>query len=149
MDWLVDHPVVLWLGVAVLLLLGELATLELVFLMLAVGAAVAAVCSFFVDPWQVQVLIAVAVAVALVALVRPTIAHRLHKGPELLVGPQRLIGQHALTPVALSTTSPGQLKIDGELWAARPADGAAPIEPGRTVVVTAIAGATAIVAPVD
>ncbi|MFT4261839.1 MAG: NfeD family protein [Nocardioides sp.] len=149
MDWLGDHLWAAWLGISLVLLIGELASLDLVLLMLAVGAVAGAVTAGFTDVWVVQIVVAVVVAVGLLAVVRPGIVARLHTGPELLIGPERLIGQQALSPVALSGDAPGQLKIDGELWTARPAVGAAPIEPGRTVVVLAIEGATAIVAPVD
>ncbi|WP_300679474.1 NfeD family protein [Nocardioides sp.] len=149
MNWLGDNLWAAWLGIMFVLVIGELATVDLILLMLAVGAAAGALTAAFTDAWPLQIVVAVVVSVALLALVRPSLARRLHRGPDLLVGPQRLIGVQLVTPVALSDLAPAQLKIDGELWASRPVEGAAPIPPGTTVIVVAIAGATAVVAPVD
>ncbi|UDY25142.1 NfeD family protein [Nocardioides sp. Kera G14] len=148
MEWLGDHLWAAWLGIAAVLLISELASLDLVLLMLAIGAFGGAVTAVLTDAWEIQIVVAVVIAVGLLAVVRPGIVRRLQTGPDLLIGPERMIGVQAQTFVALSAEEPGQVKIDGELWTARPADGAAPIKPGQTVVVTAINGATAIVAPV-
>jgi membrane protein implicated in regulation of membrane protease activity len=93
------------------------------------------------------VLVAVAASIAMLAVVRPGLARRLHTGPELVLGTARLIGVQAVTPVRLSAAEPGQLKIDGELWTAKPYDETLVIEPGQTVEVLQIRGATAYVHP--
>ena len=52
------------------------------------------------------------------------------KGPA--IGPQALVGRHADTVTALAPT--GQIRLDGELWTARPSDGE-PIPAGRRIIV--------------
>jgi membrane protein implicated in regulation of membrane protease activity len=84
----------------------------------------------------------------MLAVVRPGLVRRLHSGPDLVLGPDTLIGKQAVTPVRLSASEPGQLKIAGELWRAEPYDDLLVIEPGQTVEVLKIRGATAYVHPV-
>ena len=75
---------------------AELFSLDLVLLMLAVGAlrrhgrrpARAAV--------AVQVLAAVVASVAMLALVRPSVVKRLHSGPELKLGHDALVGKQGV-----------------------------------------------------
>ena|SRR6478672_1166531 len=148
MQWLGDNPWAAWLALAALLGIAELASLDLVLVMLAVGAIAGMATSLFVDSVAAQVLVAVAASIAMLVVVRPAIARRLQTGPELVLGSANLLGKQAVTPVRLSTHQPGQLKIDGELWTAKPYDEMLVIEPGETVEVLMIKGATAYVHPV-
>lgn len=149
MEWMGDHLWAVWVALAALLIIAEVVSLDLVLLMLAIGALAGAATSLPTDSWIVQTLVAAGVSLALLAVVRPTLVRRLHSGPDLLVGPQRVLGQQALTTVALSVTAPGRVKIDGEFWSARPAYGAPSIAPGQQIVVLEIDGATAVVAPIS
>lgn len=148
MHWLGDNPWATWLALAVLLTIAELASLDLVLVMLAVGALAGMVTSLVTDEIVPQVIVAVLASLGMLAVVRPSLARRLHTGPELVLGTDRFIGARAVTPVRLSATEPGQLKIDGELWTAKPYDESLVIEPGATVEVLQIRGATAYVHPV-
>lgn len=148
MHWLGENPWATWLALAVLLTIAELASLDLVLVMLAVGALAGMVTSLVTDEIVPQVIVAVLASLGMLAVVRPSLARRLHTGPELVLGTDRFIGARAVTPVRLSATEPGQLKIDGELWTAKPYDESLVIEPGATVEVLQIRGATAYVHPV-
>jgi membrane protein implicated in regulation of membrane protease activity len=148
MQWLGDNAWAAWLGIAMLLTIAELASLDLVLVMLATGALAGMVTSFATDSVTAQVLVAVAASIAMLAVVRPGLARRLHGGPELVLGAATLIGKQTVTPVRLSAGEPGQLKIAGELWRAEPYDETLVIEPGETVEVLQIRGATAYVHPV-
>ena len=64
-DW------VAWLGLAVVLGIVEIATLDLVFAMLAAGALAAAVTGLVTDSLIAQVLVALAVSVAMLGFARP------------------------------------------------------------------------------
>jgi membrane protein implicated in regulation of membrane protease activity len=148
MHWLGDNPWAAWLALATLLTIAELASLDLVLAMLAVGALAGMVTSVATESVAAQIVVAVAASVAMLAVVRPNLVRRLHSGPDLVLGPATLIGKQTVTPVRLSAREPGQLKIDGELWRAEPYDETLVIEPGETVEVLKIKGATAYVHPV-
>lgn len=144
MDWLRDHLWETWLGLAMLLGVAELFSLDLVLLMLAAGCLVGMVTALVGLPVAVQILAAAGASVAMLALVRPSITKRLHGGPDLKHGPAALIGEEGFV-VAEITAQGGQIKIAGEIWTARPYDSSATIPEGATVQVFEIRGATAYV----
>jgi membrane protein implicated in regulation of membrane protease activity len=141
-DWLQDWQA--WLGLAILLGVAELFSLDLMLLMLASGALAGMAVSLIGLGWPVQVLVAVVTAVGMLALVRPNIVKRLHSGPELTLGHAALVGKQGVVVHEVSTQG-GQIRIGGELWTARPYDETAVIEPGATVDIFEIRGATAYV----
>lgn len=149
MNWLGENPWAAWLAIATALGIAEMFSLDLVLIMLAAGA-VAGMLTSLVAPDAVvaQILVGAAASVAMLAVVRPGLARRLQHGPELVLGTRKLIGMRAVTPVELSATQPGQVKIDGELWTAQPYDETLVIEAGETVEVLEIRGATAYVHPI-
>jgi membrane protein implicated in regulation of membrane protease activity len=141
-DWLQDWQA--WLGLAIALGVAELFSLDLVLLMLAVGALVGVVAALIDLPVFVQILAAVGTSVAMLALVRPSIVKRLHSGPELRLGHAALVGRQGVVVDEVSAQG-GQIRIAGELWTARPYDETEVIEAGETVDVFEIRGATALV----
>jgi membrane protein implicated in regulation of membrane protease activity len=66
------------------------------------------------------------------------------KGPA--IGPATLIGRHAETVTDLAPT--GQIRIDGELWTARPHNEES-IPAGHRIVIIDIDGLTLLVEPAD
>lgn len=142
MDWL------LWLGLGALLVVAELLSMGLILLMLAGGAFAAAITATVTDNWVIEVVVALVVSTALLALVRPELVKKLHRGPELVLGTRKMIGLRAIAPGTISAHEPCQIKIDGELWTARPYDEFLVIQPGTTVEVLEVRGATAYVHPV-
>ena len=144
MDAFSDHLWELWLGLAILLGVLELFSLNLILLMLAAGAVVGMGLALVSLPLGIQVVGAVVTSVGMLALVRPNIIGRLHSGPELRLGHQALVGRQALVVSEVSSQG-GQIRINGELWTARPYDETEVIEPGATVDVFEIRGATALV----
>jgi membrane protein implicated in regulation of membrane protease activity len=148
MDWLRDNAWAVWIGIAAFLGIAELMSLDLVLVMLAVGALGGAVTAAAGGPVALQLIVAGVVSVGMLALVRPNIVRRLHTGPELRVGPETLIGLQALTPTPISAHAPGRIKIGGEDWLAKPYDDSLVIEAGTLVEVLSIRGATAYVHPI-
>jgi membrane protein implicated in regulation of membrane protease activity len=133
-----------WLALAVLLGGLELVSLDLVLLMLAAGALVGAVTSLAgADVW-LQVLAATAASAAALTVVRPSVVKRLHQGPTLVLGHEALVGKQGLVIEQVSCQG-GQVKINGEVWTARPYDEDLVIQPGARVDVLQIKGATALV----
>ena len=148
MDWLRDHGVEAWLAVAILLGLAEMLSLDLILAMLAVGAIAGLVTAAVGAPFVLQFLVAGGASVAMLALVRPNLVKHLHSGPELNLGHGKLVGTQGLVTETVTSLTPGRVRLSGEVWTAQPYDETLTIEPGETVEVLQIKGATAYVHPV-
>jgi membrane protein implicated in regulation of membrane protease activity len=141
-EWFQDWQA--WLGLAIALGVAELFSLDLMLLMMASGALAGMAMAMLGFVWPVQVVVAVAVSIGMVALVRPNIVKRLHSGPELTLGHAALVGKQGVVVDEVSMQS-GQIRVGGELWTARPYDETEVIEPGAPVDIFEIKGATAYV----
>ena len=148
MDWLSDHLAAVWLGLAIMLGVAELASMDLILMMLAAGALVGMVVSLVGAGFAVSAIAAAVASVACLALVRPQLVKRLHSGPELSLGHGKLVGQQGVVTERITGLEPGRIKLAGEFWTARPYDETLAIDPGSTVEVLEIRGATAYVHPV-
>jgi membrane protein implicated in regulation of membrane protease activity len=146
-DWIRDHGWQTWLIASLLLAGAEMTTLDLSLLMMAVGAGAGCIMAALGLNVVFQVLVAVVVAVALLAFVRPNMVRRLHAGPTLQNGPGGLVGKSGLV-LERVTAHTGRVKLKGEVWSARSLEESATIEPGAKVAVAQIDGATAVVYPV-
>jgi membrane protein implicated in regulation of membrane protease activity len=147
-DWLGNHLWAAWMVLAVGLGVAEMISLDLVLLMVAVGAVVGALAALASFPVILQILLAAGASTAMLAMVRPNLIKKLHSGPDLVSGMNKLVGQQGVVTEELSTHSPGRVKLAGEIWSACPYDESATIPAGATVEVFAIRGATAYVHPI-
>jgi membrane protein implicated in regulation of membrane protease activity len=148
MEWFQEHMTETWLGLAVLLGVAEMFSLDLFLAMLAVGALAGMTTSLVTDLVVVQFLVAILTTLGLLALVRPNLVRKLQTGPELRLGHTKLIGTQGQVTTAVSALNPGEVKVSGEIWRAIPYDETLTIEPGETIEVLDIRGATAYVHPV-
>lgn len=148
MDWLNEHAWAAWLGIAAVLGAAELVSLDLVLIMLAVGCLAGAVTAALGAAVIAQILVAGIASVAMLAIVRPGLVAKLHTGPELKLGTSKLLGQRAVVTQRITGLAVGQIRLAGETWTAAPYDEHVTIEPGATVEVFEIRGATAYVHPV-
>jgi membrane protein implicated in regulation of membrane protease activity len=137
-----------WLGAAVLLGVAEMFSLDLILIMLAVGALAGFVTAALDLNVAVQLLAAAGTSVAMLAVVRPGLAKRFHGGPELQLGHGKLVGKQGVVTEPISAQDPGRVRLAGEIWSAQPYDETLSIEAGETVEVYEIRGATAFVHPV-
>jgi membrane protein implicated in regulation of membrane protease activity len=171
MSWLTDHAALTWLALALVLAAVEVATVDFFFLMLVGGALVAALVAALGLAFPGQVLVAVAVALVLLVVVRPALVRRVRVGSATLTGTAALVGREARVVETVSDAG-GRIRLAGEVWSARTPSGtgagrpgaghgaghaaghgagqgadlgAALLLPGRTVRVLAIEGATAVV----
>ncbi|MGI8900178.1 MAG: NfeD family protein [Nocardioides sp.] len=144
MDWFSEHMWQTWTGLALVLAVAEMFSLDLFLLMLAVGAGVGVLTALLGLPIVVQVLAVLSTSVAMLALVRPNIVKRLHSGPELTLGHDALVGKQGVA-VSEITADGGQVRISGELWSARAYDETTVIPEGARVDIFQIKGATALV----
>jgi membrane protein implicated in regulation of membrane protease activity len=147
MGWFEENAWAAWLGAAALLAVAEMFSLDLILLMLAVGALAGMVTAAFDAPMAVQFLAAAGTSIAMLALVRPNLVKRLHTGPELNLGHGKLVGQQGVVTQTVTAQNPGRIRLAGEIWSAQPYDDTLTIEPGETVEVFEIKGATAYVHP--
>ena len=146
MEWLTDNPWVAWVGVALILAAIEAATVDFVFVMFAGGALAAALAAAVGGNLTVQVIVAILVAGLLLFGVRPIIKRKFMDGEhDHHIGASSLVGREARVLQTVTDTD-GRIKLAGETWSARVAEGEQPLRPGDDVRVIAIHGATAIVA---
>ncbi len=111
----------------------------------AIGAALAAAASTVVGGTASGVVFILATVLTLMS-VRPLVHHRLNSGPELRTGAAALVGRQALVTERIANhEGVGRVRIDGEVWSARAFDEDTVIEPGTSVQVVEIKGATALV----
>jgi membrane protein implicated in regulation of membrane protease activity len=145
-DFFTDHSWVGWFSLALLLGIAEMMSLDLVLLMVGLGAAGGGIAALLSAPFWLALLVAIVVSAATLTLVRPPMVARLHRGTELRTGHAALEGATAVVVDEVSELS-GRVKLSGELWSARAYDPTEVIVPGTKVRVFSIDGATAVVHP--
>ena len=137
-----------WVLLGVALVVIEMTTLDLIFLMLAVGAFAGAFGATVVANLIVQAAIALGVALMMLAAVRPVALRHLRIPQELRSGMAALPGSRAIVLERVDERD-GRVKIGGETWSARTESPNQVLEPGTNADVLRIDGATAIVYPSD
>ena len=142
-DWLNDNGWAVWLAIALLLVIVEILSLDLVLLMFAVGALAASIATAFGIPVVLAVVVFAVVSVALLFFLRPKLVERLHAGPTLTTGHEALVGRSGFVLEPVDARN-GRIQLAGEMWSARSSDGQT-LETGTEVFVTRIDGATAVV----
>lgn len=148
MDWLQDHLWETWLGIAIVLGIAEMFSLDLFLLMLGVGALGGSATALAGGGPVLQVIVAATLAVAMLGLVRPPLVRRLHGGPDLMIGHSTLVGARALVTEPVAPHRPGRVKVGGESWLAEATEPDAEFTVGATVEIREVRGATAYVQPV-
>ena len=146
-DAALTNPWLLWLIIMLALAAVEMLTLDFLFLMMSLAALVTAGASLVLDSFTLQVVLFAVVSVLLIFLIRPVALRRLNRStPTTRSNTERLIGLPCtvLEPV---TQHSGLVRIEGDIWTARTADGT-PLPEGADVHVHRIDGATAVVAAV-
>lgn len=129
----------------------EAFTLDLTFLLIALGAVSAAGVAALGAPVWLQAIVGVGVSLAGVVFVKPIAARHLRRMPrEIRTGVDALPG---VTGLALTevTAHAGEMRLRGEVWSARldPDVTDEPVAAGTPLVVTRIDGAMALVHPID
>ncbi|MGU3499094.1 NfeD family protein [Mycobacterium sp. C31M] len=142
-------PAWIWLVAALGLAGAEALTGDMFLLMLSGGALAAAGASFVFDwPIWADGAVFLVVSVLLLVLVRPALRRRMESGGGLLDPAKALEGKGALVLIDVSRHD-GQVKLDGEIWTARPLNDNDVFVKGDQVTVVHIDGATAVVSKID
>ena len=135
---------VLWLIAAVAFGIGETVTGGFFLAPFAIGAAVAAVVSAFGGGFVLAGLVFLVVSTVALGGLRPIAKRHIRLPAQLRTGTAALVGRRATVVEEISHNG-GAVKLEGEVWTARPYDEDDVIAPGTRVHVIEIRGATALV----
>jgi len=139
----------LWVTLSLLLWIAEIYVPGFVIGVFATACLVVAPAAAASWSFKAQLLVFALAAAVTGAVIRPFVLRWCHGREAVPTNVHALIGVHGvvLQPVG-DASSPGRVKIGGEVWraVAFPAD--APLETGSRVVVVAIEGCTLLVRPV-
>jgi membrane protein implicated in regulation of membrane protease activity len=139
------HAAVLWLIFALVLAGAEALTGHMFLVMLGGGALAAALTSWLTNfPVWLNGAVFLVVSVLLLVLVRPPLRRRLTPAQVPRLGIEALQGKTALVLQRVARDE-GQVKLDGQVWTARPLNDSDVYQPGEPVTVMQIDGATAVV----
>lgn len=150
--FLADYAWIVWLVLILIFVTIEVATLELTFLMLAVGSVGGLLAGLLGVPWWLQLVIAAVLSMALLLGIKPPLIRLLRRGGDpTKSNVDALLGIGGRVVSSIGETG-GQVRLaNGETWTARlsPETDQRVVEPGESVLVTAIDGATAVVVPAE
>ena len=135
----------IWLVIGVVLIVSEIISLTLVLGMLGVGALVAAALAFAGLAPAFQLLGFAGASAALLLFVRPPVKAALDKGGSSHRTDARMLEGSTAVVVQRVSDDTGQVRLNGELWRARPYAGTGPVDVGRPVSVAAVEGATLLI----
>jgi membrane protein implicated in regulation of membrane protease activity len=139
-DW------VLWLIVAVVFGVGEIATLGFFLAPFAGGALVAAVVAGIGGGAAISLIVFLLVSFALLGALRPLARSHRRMPAQLRTGTAALVGRTAMVTERIANDEDtGCVKLEGESWTARAYDEDVVIDAGKRVQVIEIRGATALV----
>ena len=126
------------------LIVAEVVSGDFVLVMLGLAALFGAGSAALTGNPVVDVAVFALSSVGLLFLARPALKRRFLAGTGLQTNSDALLGARA---VVLSTVdaSDGRVKLAGDIWSARNVHEGDPIEPGTTVTVVEISGATVVV----
>ncbi len=135
----------MWLIVAVVLGVAEVYSGTLILIMLSTGAVGASLAAGIGAPiWVQGFVFAIVSALAVVGL-RPALQRHIHASADNApMGLDAIEGSPGLVLERVDMDH-GLIKIDGELWSARPYDASQTFDPGERVRVIEVRGATALV----
>ncbi|MBA3748606.1 MAG: NfeD family protein [Solirubrobacterales bacterium] len=133
-----------WVLLAVILAVGEVMSLSLFLAPFAIGALFGAAADLAGAGDAVAVIVFLVSSGLLFGFVRPIARRHMRTPAQLRTGTAALVGKTALVTERIDANA-GAVKLEGEVWTARPYDTDEVIETGSRVHVVEIQGATALV----
>jgi membrane protein implicated in regulation of membrane protease activity len=150
MEFLTDWAWIFWIVLILVFAIIEISTLEFTFLMLAIGSLGGLVSGLFGLPWWAQFIVAFVLALLLLLAVRPPLLRALRRGGDpARSNVEALLGMSGVVTNDFDGKTNHVKLLNGDTWTARLADPSRPLIEGERIVVTAIEGATAVVAPAE
>ena len=138
------EPWLIWIIIAAVFAVGEIVTLSFFLAPFAGGALAAAAVDGLGGGLPLSFVAFLLVSAVLLLALRPVARAHRRTPASLRTGTDALIGRPA-TALERVTEGAGSVKLEGEVWSARPYDETEVIEPGARVTVMEIRGATALV----
>ncbi|MCZ9308637.1 NfeD family protein [Corynebacterium uberis] len=133
-----------WFIAALVLAACELAAGEFTLLMLAGGAACAAIAAQLGAPTLASVAVFALASAGLIVFLRPVLRRRMQAPLVLDTSPAALVGAKASVLERVDGTG-GQVRLDGTVWSARSMIDGHSFEVGEQVPVVHIDGSTAVI----
>ena len=133
-----------WIALAIVMVLVEITTVQLVSVWFMVGALCAALTTLFTDSIVIQLAVFVGVSLLALLVTRPLVRRLKENRVQLRTNIDRLPGEKGvmLKPVE-NTESVGQAKVLGKVWSVKTDN--PPLKEGDTVRVIAVDGVKLIV----
>lgn len=151
-DFLVEHGAfLLWGAVAILSLVVETMTTELVSCWFSPAAIVSMILSGFVDNFWIQLIVFLAISVLLLVFARGFFKKKLlQKQSESALNADGLVGKNGVVQEEVDNIrETGSVRIAGLVWSARSTDDNTKIPVGTVVTVREIRGVKLICEPTD
>lgn len=142
-----EQIILLWVGIAVVAIIVEGCTVQLVSMWFAVGALVSAVVAVFTDDILVQLAVFSVLSILCIIATRPLAKRLKEKNGEIPTNCDRYIGKTAEVIMDIdNNNASGQVKVDGSVWSAKSVNNDL-IPAGTKVRVNAIEGVKMLVTP--
>ena len=138
----------IWILLAVILAAGEVMSLSFFLAPFAGGAVLGALVELAGLGSVAALIVFLVSSVLLLGFVRPIARRHLRTPPQIRTGTAALVGRTALVTDRVDGDA-GTVKLEGEIWTARPYDDGEIIAAGSRVHVIEIRGATALVSAID
>jgi len=137
-----------WILLAVILAAGEVMSLSFFLAPFAGGALLGALVELAGLGSVAALIVFVVSSGLLLGFVRPIARRHMRTPPQIRTGTAALVGKTAVVTERVDGNA-GSVKLDGEIWTARPYDDGEVLATGSRVHVVEIRGATALVTPID
>lgn len=138
----------IWIGFAVLMIICEAFTTQLVSIWFVIGAACAAVTTIFTDSILIQSAVFLVVSLIALLVTRPLVKRFKKSGKTVNTNADRLIGQTGVMLTDINDTEDvGRAKVGGEIWTVK--SGKVPLAKDSKITVLSIEGVKLIVEPIE
>ncbi|QEN07613.1 NfeD family protein [Oceanispirochaeta crateris] len=134
-----------WLGIAVVMTVIEGLTMGMTTVWLALAALICMVLAFIMPSATAQIVVFLVLSILMLIFTRPLAVRKMNMGKEK-TNADRLIGMNGIVQIPVSADKPGQVKVAGQVWTARPEDPKSVFNSGDQVQVIRIEGVTIIIA---
>ena len=137
----------LWIGIAVIMAVGEAATNQLVSIWFVFGALCSAISSLIIPSVPIGIIVFVVVSAGTLILTKPLV-DKYKKGHKTVkTNSDRLIGESGIMLTDIdSLEALGQVKVSGEVWTAK-LKASVPVKKDEKVKILAIEGVKLIIEP--
>jgi membrane protein implicated in regulation of membrane protease activity len=144
----VEWTALFWLVLAVILIIFELETFNLVSIWFALGSVFAMIVSLFLPDWiWLQIIVFLFVSIIILVTIRD-LAIKKFKVGAIKTNVSSLIGRSVQVTSNIEPYKFGEVKVDGNYWTAKSVDGETILE-GTIVEIVEISGVKLIVKPVN